>query len=120
MEPRVDTGGTLPRLDQYFWAIALILAGAIFGADALGLLPTLGRGDAWSWLFLGAGILALALSLYSVTSERHARPTPWDWVFGGILTTIGLGSLLGVDVGLPVLLIVAGVAALASLLMRRV
>jgi hypothetical protein len=118
MDTGMETHERLPRLDQYFWAIALILAGAIFGADSVGLLPQLGNATAWTWLFLAAGVVGLALSFYSLTSERHAQPTLWDWIFGGILTAIGLSGFLGVNIGLPVLLIVVGVAALASLLLR--
>ncbi len=109
----------LPRLDAYFWAGAMIWAGLIFGAESLGVLPQIGEAGAWTWIFLGAGLGGLGLSLYSLSSPDYASPTAWDWIFGAVLVAIGLGGFFGLDIALPVILIGIGVAALAGQLLRR-
>lgn len=108
-----------PRLDAYFWAIALIWAGLIFAADSAGWLPEIGAASAWSWIFLGAGAVGLLLNFYSLSSPQLAKPTGWDYFWAGLLLAIGLGGFLNVDVALPVLLIVVGFAALGNALFRR-
>lgn len=113
-------GFKLPRLDSYFWAIALILAGIFFGAESIGILPQIGSANPWSWLFLGAGIVGLGLDLFSLSSEKYAEPSLWDWIFAALLFAIGLGGFLGVDIALPVVLIVVGAAALLSQLLQRI
>lgn len=109
----------LPRLDNYFWALALILAGVFFGADSIGFLPQIGSASAWSWLFAGAGIVGLGLSFYATSSNEFSNPTTWDWIFGALLFAVGLGGFLGVDIAIPIVLIVLGVAALLGLFSGR-
>jgi hypothetical protein len=118
-EVRPPAEEKLPRLDNYFWAIALILAGVFFGADSLGILPRIGAATTWTWVLLGAGILSLGLSLYASSSESYSNPTTWDWIFGALIFALGLGGFLGVDIALPVVLIVLGAASLLGLFSRR-
>ncbi|NIS80714.1 MAG: hypothetical protein GTO14_11005 [Anaerolineales bacterium] len=109
----------LSRLDAPFWTGALIWAGLVFGAENLGFLPQIGKASAWSLIFLGGGIAGLGLSLYSLSAVKYSNPTTWDWIFGAVLLAVGLGGFLGVDIGLPVILIVAGLATLVNAFMRR-
>lgn len=108
-----------PRLDAYFWAVALIWAGLVFAADSADFLPEIGASTAWSWIFLGAGAVGLLLNFYSLSNPDLAKPTGWDYFWSGLLLAIGLGGFLNVDVALPVLLLVVGFAALGNALFRR-
>lgn len=68
------------RAEGLWWAVALIWAGLVFWADSLSLLPQIGGADAWSWVFLGAGMYGLLSDLYYLTSKSPFEPTTWDWI----------------------------------------
>jgi hypothetical protein len=118
-EGTVRQKDTRPRLDSYFWAGALIWAGLVFGAESLGMLPQIGNAGAWSWVFAGAGIGGLLLSLYSLSSPDYATPTTWDYFWSGLLLIIGLGGLTTIDISWPLILILIGVVSLANVFLRR-
>jgi hypothetical protein len=107
------------RIESLWWAGVLIWAGLVFAADSLGILPQIGEADAWSWVFLGAGLYGMLGNLYRVTSLDHPNPTAWDYVWSGFLLIVGLGGLTAVDVFWPVVLIVVGAATLVSALRQR-
>lgn len=107
------------RIDAIYWAGVFIWAGLVFGADSLGILPQIGGASAWSWVFFGAGLYALVGNLYRATSPDWPAPTGWDYIWAAILLIIGLGGIFNVDVAFPVILIVIGVAFLASTLFGR-
>lgn len=107
------------RLKRLWWAGVLIWAGIVFGADSLGMLPRFGVGDAWSWTFAGAGLLGILGSIYRMTSADVPNPTAWDWVWGGICLTIGLGGFTSPNLTWPLILILVGIVSLASLLWLR-
>lgn len=109
----------LPRLDNYFWALALIVAGLVFGAESLDILPEVGSATTWSWVFLGAGVIGLALSFYSATAAAYQSPSTWDWIISAFLFAAGLGGFLGVDIAFPIILIVLGAAALLGMFTRK-
>ena len=109
----------LPRLDNYFWALALIVAGLVFGAESLDFLPEIGSASTWSWVFLGAGIVGLGLNFYSTTAAAYQAPSTWDWIFTAFLFAVGLGGFLGVDIAFPIILIVLGTAALLGMFSRK-
>ena len=107
------------RFETLWWAGALIWAGLVFAADSLGWLPQIGKADAWSWVFLGAGLYALVGDLYRLVSVSHLNPTTWDWVFTGFLLIVGLSWVVGVDMFWPLVLILVGVAFLISVVRRN-
>ena len=108
----------LPRLDTYYWAAALIWAGLVFGAEALGILPQIGQSSAWTWIFIGGGIGGLLLNLYSLSSPNYATPTTWDWIWSGLLLLLGLGGIIAFNIPWWLVLVVIGVIILFNALRR--
>ena len=106
------------RLDAFFWAGALIWAGLIFGADGLGWLPQIGLANSWSWVFLGAGLLGLALNFISQTSMAYDNPNAWDWGWSILFCVIGVTGFIGLTISGWLFLIAIGVAILVSALRR--
>jgi hypothetical protein len=109
----------LPRLDTYYWAAALIWAGLVFGADAMGILPQIGGATAWTWIFIVGGIVGLLMCLFSLNSPDYANPTTWDWIWSGLLLLLGVGTLTAFDIPWWLVLVVIGVIILVSALRRR-
>ncbi|MFC1936840.1 hypothetical protein ACFLYP_04160 [Chloroflexota bacterium] len=111
-----EVGGK--RLENLFWAGVLILAGLIFGAESMGILPKIGDSDSWSWIFLGAGLYGFALNFYRLSSPDHATPTTWDYIWSGIFLIIGLGGFTAFDISWPLILILVGVVTLVNAFRR--
>ena len=107
------------RLEALWWAGALIWAGLVFAADGLGLLPQIGESDAWTWVFLGAGLYGLLGSLYRVINPDSPNPTAWDYIWSGGLFFIGLAGMSPVDIFWPLILVLVGVVILAEALFQR-
>ena len=107
------------RAERLWWAVALIWAGLVFGAESLDLLPQVDGTSAWSWVLLGAGLFGLASNLYYVRPASPYKPTAWDWIWSGGLTLFGLGGFTTIDISWPLVLIVAGAAILLSQYLRR-
>jgi hypothetical protein len=107
------------RLVGLWWAVVLIWAGLIFGADSMGLLPQIGDADSWSWVFLGAGVFGILGALYRVTSPDVPNPTTWDWVWGSFCLIIGLGDFTTMNIAWPLVLILVGGIILVIGLFRR-
>jgi len=107
------------RLEGLWWAVVLIWAGLIFGADSMGLLPQIGDADAWSWIFLGAGVFGVLGALYRVLSPNALNPSTWDWIWGSFCLIIGLGGFTTVKIAWPLILILVGMIVLVSALWRR-
>ena len=107
------------RLEAYWWAGALIWAGLIFAADSLGLLPQIGESNAWSWVFLGAGLYGMLGNLYRVANPSSPNPMAWDYIWSGGLLIIGLAGMSPVDIFWPLILVLVGVVILAETLYRR-
>ena len=107
------------KLDSYFWGGVLLWAGLVFGGEAMGLLPQIGNATGWSWVFLGAGLLSIALNLVSLASETFEDPTTWDWIWGVIFALIGLGGFTKLDISWPLIIILVGVGILVKAFFRR-
>ncbi len=107
------------RLEGMWWAIALIWAGLVFGADSLGILPQVGNADAWSWIFTGAGLFGTLGNLYRVTSPSVPNPTTWDWSWSGIILILGLGGFTTLNLSWPLILILVGGIILVNAFLRR-
>jgi hypothetical protein len=107
------------RLEGLWWAIVLIWAGLVFGADSMGLVPQISDVDAWTWIFLGAGTFGLLGALYRRISPRVPNPTAWDWVWANFCVIIGLGDFTTLNISWPLILILVGAAILVNSLSRR-
>jgi hypothetical protein len=116
---RRGTRAKRQRLKGLWWAFVLIWAGLIFGAESLDLLPQIGAGDVWSWIFTGAGLLGILGAIYRVATSDVPSPTTWDWVWGGFCLIIGLGGFTRLEISWPLILILSGVAVLASSFWNR-
>ena len=93
-EPQRNWKQSRQFLDSIWWGAVLIWAGLIFIADSTGLLPREGGVDAWSWVFLGAGLLALAMNLWRLVSPDIQPPIAWDYIWTAIFLLLGLGSFV--------------------------
>jgi hypothetical protein len=107
------------RLEGLWWALVLIWAGLVFGADSLGLVPQIGDADAWSWIFFGAGMLGVLGAFYRFITPNLPDPTTWDWVWGGFCLIIGLGGFTTLNISWPLILILIGGAILVNVFWRR-
>ena len=106
------------HLEAIYWGGVIIWAGLVFGADSLGILPQVGGADAWSWVFLGAGMYALLGAFFRMTSLDYPNPGTWDWVWAGILIILGLSGFFSFDIAWPLILVLVGVAILGKALLR--
>jgi len=107
------------KLDSFFWGGVLVWAGLVFGGEAMGILPQIGRVSEWSWVFLGAGLLSVILNLISQSSDVYENPTSSDWVWGGIFIFIGAGGFTTMKISWPLIIILVGVAMLVNAFYRR-
>jgi hypothetical protein len=97
------------------WALVLIWAGAALLIHNLGLLDGLGflgRMEAQSLVFAGAGIIVLAMVLYRALNPEHRRPLRGNIILGFILVGIGLGDALGWEIVWALIIIAIGVSLL--------
>ena len=104
--------------DAHYWAIVLIWAGIVFGAESLGVLPQIGGADAWNWVFFGTGVLALFGCIRRATLPNRIAPTMWDYVWAAILIILGLSGLTAVEISFPLILLVIGFALLSGTVLR--
>lgn len=111
--------GDKKYFDAVFWGGVLLWAGVIFGADALDYLPQIGQANAWSWVFLGAGLYGLVINIIRLVSEIFSNASTWDWVWAVIFVIIGLAGFLSISVPWWLILILIGVVILGSALRGR-
>jgi hypothetical protein len=109
----------LKHLDAFYWGGVIVWAGLVFGADSLGYLPQIGGCDAWSWIFLGAGLYALLLALFRLNSPGYPNPTASDYVWAGIFMILGLGGFFSFNIAWPLILVLVGVAILTKTVLHR-
>jgi hypothetical protein len=114
IERRHDERKERQRLEGLWWAVALIWAGLVLGADSMGLVPQIGDASAWNWIFLGAGTVSLVGSVYRLIASNVPSPTIWDWVWGSVCLIIGLDGFLTLNIFWPLILIGVGGAILFS------
>ena len=101
------------RAETLYWAGVLIWTGLVFGADSLGLLPQIGNVEAWSWVFIGAGLYGTSMNLYSSTLPDSITTT-WDYIWSGFWLLIGLSGLFAIDVFWPLVLVLVGLSVLVK------
>ncbi|MBW1848632.1 MAG: hypothetical protein JRJ27_16175 [Deltaproteobacteria bacterium] len=107
------------RVEAVYWAGVLIWAGLVFGVEKLGYLPQMGRADAWTWIFLGAGLYSLVGAVYRYSSEDFTNPPTFDYIWGGILLIIGLNGLTPIKIAWPLVLIFVGTVLLIGTLKKQ-
>ncbi len=105
-------------INALYFGSVLICAGIVFAADSLGFLPQIGSSDAWSWIFLGAGVAALIGNLIRQASSSILNPSGFDYIFGAVLLAIGLGGFTSLYIALSVVLLLVGGAILYTALFR--
>lgn len=112
------------------WAGILIWAGLVFLADNLGLLDRVVAalpgepGDfaglgAWSFVFMGAGVILIGEVLVRSLIPEYRAPVTGTLIFAVILIGIGLGDLMSWGLIFALVLIVAGVSLLLRGLLSR-
>jgi hypothetical protein len=108
-------------VDAATWAIILIWAGLVLLAANMGLLDSLlgTRIEAWSFGFLGAGVIVLLGVVVRVLVPAYRRPLMGGLIFGVILIGIGLGEIVGWTAIGPLILIAIGVSVLLRGILRR-
>jgi hypothetical protein len=97
------------------WALILIWAGVALlleNLDLLGRLGFLGRMDAWSLIFAGAGVIVLAMVVVRLLRPEYRRPLAGNMILGFFLIGIGLGEALGWEITWAVIIIALGVTLL--------
>jgi hypothetical protein len=107
------------------WAAILVWAGLVLLADNLGLLSGiqvigerlpgfafLGRMEAWSMIFIGAGIIVLAGALVRLMVPEYRQPLTGTLILGLVLIGIGFGNIFGVSIVWPLILIAIGLGIL--------
>jgi hypothetical protein len=102
------------------WAGALIIAGLVFLANTMGLLPRIAGVDQWNWIALGVGVLLLGEWLMCAVSGEYSHHSKGNLIMAGILIAIGLSGLVEARFTWPLILMVLGVAALFGALFRRI
>ena len=103
-------------VDAAGWAAILIWAGLVLLAEnmeILGNLSILGyRLEAWSVIFIGAGIIVLLGVVVRLLMPAYRPPVGGSLIFGVILLGIGLGEVVGWVAIWPLILIAIGVGVL--------
>jgi hypothetical protein len=72
IEQRMSRWEERRGFETLWWAGTLIWTGLVFGAASLDWLPQIGHADAWTWVFLGAGLYGLVGTLYRQVSAGGA------------------------------------------------
>ncbi len=107
---------------RFTFAGILIMAGLIWLADGMSLLPRLGSSQSKDWIFLGAGGLLILESLLRIFSADAHGPSFFRLIVGVVLLGFGLSSIFGVTLSSaawwPVILIILGLSALGRGLRR--
>jgi hypothetical protein len=105
--------------ERLYWAIVMLWAGAIVAADGLDVLPAPGRTDAWNWIFLGAGVLALGRCAVRLGSPGLPDPDLSDVGFALVLTMLGLGGFITSWIACSTVLVAVGATLLFQALRRH-
>lgn len=110
------------QLNAAVWGLIIIWAGLVFLADNMGVFSSLRGGvpgtflfrfEAWSLIFLGAGVILLLEAVVRVLMPAYRRAVTGTVILGIVFIAIGLGNLISWNVVWPLLLI--GIGALILL-----
>jgi len=110
------TGGD--ALGPLVWGLIIILAGLVFAATNLGMYPWLTWENAWSYIFLGAGLLFLLEILLRILMPTYRRPVRGRIILAFVALAIGLGGLVGWELTWPLVIIAVGLAIIVGVFIR--
>ena len=106
------------------WACIFIWAGLVFLLDNLGMIDTwktsfteatgwsLAKVEAWSLIFLGAGVILLIEVLLRLLIPSFRKPVMGTLIFAAIMLGIGLGNIFRWEVTGALILIAIGIGIL--------
>ena len=121
-EKRWDEKWARDPVGTITWPIILIWAGIVLLLENLGFLDelgSLGRVEAWSLIFAGAGVVVLATVVIRYLMPEYRRPTMGNIILGFFLIGVGLGEIFGWEIVWAVLIIAIGVSLLLGGFLRR-
>ena len=107
------------RVKGIYWAVVLIWAGCVLSINGLGVLPQIGRADAWTYVILGAGLFGTLMNVFYVSSSDTPNPKAWDWIWSGFWLVIGMGGFFDIEMFWPLALILMGVIAMVTAIRKR-
>jgi hypothetical protein len=105
-------------LGPLVWGLIIILAGLVFAAANLGMYPWLNWENAWSYIFLGAGLLFLLEILLRILMPSYRRPLRGRIILAFVALAIGLGGLVGWELTWPFVIIAVGLAIIVGVFIR--
>jgi hypothetical protein len=73
----------------------------------------------WAGVFIWAGLVFGLIGMIRIISPDWSTPTLPDYLWTAFMLTIGLGSILNVDIAVPVILVIIGVVVLGDMLLSR-
>jgi hypothetical protein len=109
------------RIETLFWGGLLLWVGLVFLAASAGSISFITMANAWKWVLIGAGVLALASNLFRSVSADYPNPGAWDWIFTAGFLIGGLSGFTSInfDYFWPIILIIIGGGVLVRALMNR-
>ncbi len=101
------------QLNAAAWGLIIVWAGLVFLADNMGVFSSLRgallfRFEAWSLIFLGAGVIILLEAVIRVLMPAYRRAVTGTVILGIVFIAIGLGNLVSWAVVAPLILIAIG------------
>ncbi|MFZ5918429.1 MAG: LiaF transmembrane domain-containing protein [Chloroflexota bacterium] len=99
-------------LSAVVWAGILIWAGVVLLAQNLGLFDRWESVSAWSFIFIGAGLIVLGEAIVRFVMPQFRRSILGTAIFGIVLLGIGLGNLVNWGILWAIILIVLGLSLL--------
>lgn len=106
------------RVKRIYWAVVIIWAGVIMGANGLGVLPVIGHADSWTYVIIGAGLIGTLLNISYAASPETLNPTSWDWIWSGFWLAIGVSGFFNLRIFWPLAFLLIGVFALIAALKK--
>jgi hypothetical protein len=117
-------------LSTVTWAAILIWAGLAFLAQNMGWLAKItinqmpegwhaGPVEAWTVIFIGAGVILLVNALARVLIPAYRSPVGGTIVLAAVFMGIGLGNIFGWSVVWPIILIALGLSILLRGMVRH-
>jgi hypothetical protein len=110
------TGGD--ALGPLVWGLIIILTGLVLAAANLGMYPWLTWENAWSYIFLGAGLLFLLEIVLRMLMPTYRRPIRGRIILAFVALAIGLGGLVGWELTWPFVIIAVGLAIIVGVFIR--
>ncbi len=120
-EHEKEEKGRGDQLNAAAWGLIIIWAGLVFFADNMGILGNLRGGvpgafvfrfEAWSLIFLGAGVIILLEAVIRVLMPAYRRAVTGTVILGIVFIAIGLGNLISWNIVAPLILIGIGLIVL--------